>query len=79
MSPTDEPRHPAGLIAVEDLLADPAFLGASISPDGTRLAYLAPAYGRTNVWVRGIDEAHEHPAVAVRDDPAGRAPHRRRR
>jgi dipeptidyl aminopeptidase/acylaminoacyl peptidase len=46
-------------IAVEELFADPEFSGASISPDGTKLAYLAPAHGKLNVWVRGIDEEHE--------------------
>ncbi len=44
------------LIELEELFADPVFSGASISPDGTRIAYLAPAHGRTNVWVRGILE-----------------------
>jgi hypothetical protein len=47
-------------INVEELFADPVFAGASISPDGTRLAYLAPAHDRVNVWIRGIDEEHEH-------------------
>ena len=52
------------LIDVEEFFADPVFSGASISPDGTRIAYLAPAHGRTNVWVRGIDEEHDK-AVCV--------------
>ena len=55
------------LIAVEELFADPEFSSASISPDGTRLAYLAPKYGRTQVWVRGVDEEHED-AVCVTHD-----------
>jgi dipeptidyl aminopeptidase/acylaminoacyl peptidase len=55
------------LIDVEELFADPAFAGASISPDGTKIAYLAPAYGRTNVWVRGREEDHEQ-AVCVTHD-----------
>ncbi|QUH02090.1 S9 family peptidase [Saccharopolyspora erythraea] len=55
------------LIDVEEFFADPVFSGASISPDGTRIAYLAPKYGRTNVWVRGIDEEHED-AVCVTHD-----------
>lgn len=54
-------------IPLEDFFADPAFAGASISGDGTRLAYLAPHLGRTNVWVRGIDETHED-AVCVTHD-----------
>jgi len=59
--------HLPPLIDVEEFFADPVFSGASISPDGTRLAYLAPAHGRTNVWVRGIDEEHDQ-AVCVTHD-----------
>ncbi|MEV0081472.1 S9 family peptidase [Saccharopolyspora sp. NPDC050642] len=55
------------LIDVEEFLADPEFAVPSISPDGTRIAYLAPKYGRRNVWVRGIDEGHED-AVCVTHD-----------
>ncbi|GAA0546275.1 dipeptidyl aminopeptidase/acylaminoacyl peptidase [Saccharopolyspora erythraea NRRL 2338] len=54
-------------VDVEEFFADPVFSGASISPDGTRIAYLAPKCGRTNVWVRGIDEEHEN-AVCVTHD-----------
>ncbi|MHC1558324.1 S9 family peptidase [Actinomycetospora sp. C-140] len=60
---TSQPR----LIDLEELFADPAFSHPAISPDGTRLAYLAPRYGRTQVWVRGIDEEHED-AVCVTHD-----------
>ncbi|MEV5540568.1 S9 family peptidase [Saccharopolyspora shandongensis] len=55
------------LIDVEEFFADPEFAVPSISPDGTRIAYLAPKYGRRNVWVRGIDEGHED-AVCVTHD-----------
>ncbi|MFF0147867.1 dipeptidyl aminopeptidase/acylaminoacyl peptidase [Amycolatopsis sulphurea] len=59
---------PAGslprLISVEELFADPKFSSASISPDGTKLAYLAEKHGRLNVWIRGVDEEHED-AVCV--------------
>ncbi|WP_246085988.1 S9 family peptidase [Pseudonocardia hydrocarbonoxydans] len=62
--PTD--RRPA-LIDVETLFADPRFSSPSISPDGTRIAYLAPHRGRRNVWVRGVEESHDD-AVAVTHD-----------
>jgi dipeptidyl aminopeptidase/acylaminoacyl peptidase len=58
---------PARLIDVEEFFADPVFVGATISPDGTKLAYLAPAHGRLNLWVRGIEEEHED-AVCVTHD-----------
>ncbi len=54
-------------IDLEEFFADPVFSGPSISPDGTRIAYLAPHLGRTNGWVRGIDEDHSD-AVAVTHD-----------
>jgi dipeptidyl aminopeptidase/acylaminoacyl peptidase len=65
---TAPPRAPQpDLIDVEDLFADPAFANPSISPDGTRIAYLAPHGGRRQVWVRGIDDEHAD-AVRVTDD-----------
>ncbi len=36
----------ADLIALEQFFADPEFAVPSLSPDGTRIAYLAPAHGR---------------------------------
>ncbi|ANY05815.1 S9 family peptidase [Pseudonocardia sp. HH130630-07] len=42
-------------IAVEDFLRPPERTGASISPDGTRLAYLAPWKNRLNVWIADLD------------------------
>lgn len=45
-------------IPVEEFFADPAFSAPTLSPDGKRLAYLAPAYGQTNVWVRALEEEH---------------------
>jgi len=59
------------LIPVEELFADPEFSGASISPDGTRLAYLAPSGGRLNVWVRGIDEEHADAVCVTHDTRRG--------
>jgi dipeptidyl aminopeptidase/acylaminoacyl peptidase len=59
------------LIDIEKLFADPQFSGASISPDGTRIAYLAPKYGRTNVWVRGIDEEHDKAVCVTHDSRRG--------
>ncbi|MGQ2909892.1 MAG: alpha/beta fold hydrolase [Aliihoeflea sp.] len=41
-------------IPVETLFATPAFSGARISPDGTRIAYLAPWRDRLNVFVHDI-------------------------
>ena len=59
--------HPARLIDIEELFADPVFAGASILPDGTQIADLARAHGRMDVWVRGVDQEHEQ-AVCVSHD-----------
>jgi dipeptidyl aminopeptidase/acylaminoacyl peptidase len=65
---TAPPRAPLpDLIALEDFFADPRFGNPSISPDGTRIAYLAPHRGRRQVWVRGLDDDHAD-AVRVTDD-----------
>ena len=43
------------ILSVEDLFSPPVSGAATISPDGTRIAYLAPWKNRLNVWVRGVD------------------------
>ncbi len=54
------------LIPLEHFFDNPEKAGAKISPDGTRLSYLAPEQGRLNVWVRtvGADDdtcvTHDH-------------------
>ncbi len=55
------------LIAVEEFFADPGFIVPTISPDGTRIAYLAPHRGRRNIWVRGVDQSNDD-AVPVTSD-----------
>lgn len=42
-------------ISVEDFFNPPEKAGATISPDGTRIAYLAPWKNRLNVWVADLD------------------------
>ncbi|SDE35787.1 S9 family peptidase [Auraticoccus monumenti] len=59
------------LIDVEELFSDPVFSNPSISPDGTRIAYLAPAHGRRNVWVRGVEEEHVDAVCVTHDDRRG--------
>ncbi|MDV8071428.1 S9 family peptidase [Rhodococcus sp. IEGM 1366] len=42
------------LIAIDDFFGAPAAAGARISPDGTRIGFLAPWKNRLNVWVQDI-------------------------
>ncbi|MEN3272668.1 MAG: hypothetical protein V7636_1429 [Actinomycetota bacterium] len=42
------------IIPVEDFFENPEKAGGQISPDGRKLAYLAPEENRLNVWVRTI-------------------------
>lgn len=44
----------APLIPLDDFFGNPERVGAQISPDGQRIAYLAPEGGRLNVWVRTV-------------------------
>ena len=53
------------LITVEEFFAPPERSGAEISPDGTRIAYLAPWRNRLNVWVRGIDSEDDARCVTA--------------
>jgi dipeptidyl aminopeptidase/acylaminoacyl peptidase len=58
-------------IGVEEFFADPAFAQPTISPDGLRIAYLAPALGRRNVWVRGVDDDHSQAVRVTHDSRRG--------
>jgi acetyl esterase/lipase len=60
-----------GLVDLEEFFADPEFAVPTISPDGTRIAYLAPAHGRRNVWVRGIDQDHSEAVCVTHDSRRG--------
>ena len=54
----DTARLPT-LIPREVLFGNPEKTGPQISPDGTKLAYLAPAGGVLNVWVRTVGQADD--------------------
>lgn len=43
------------LITVEEFFDPPVRASASISPDGTKIGYLAPRNNRLNVWVQSLD------------------------
>ncbi|MEV5646735.1 S9 family peptidase [Nocardia sp. NPDC052254] len=59
------------LIAVAEFFADPEFAAPTISPDGTRIAYLAPRFGHRNLWVRGLSEEHADAVCVTHDDRRG--------
>ncbi len=52
-------------ISVDDLFAPPTRTQATISPDGTRIAYLAPWKDRLNVWVEDVDGGREARCVTA--------------
>ncbi|RZT88855.1 dipeptidyl aminopeptidase/acylaminoacyl peptidase [Pseudonocardia sediminis] len=54
------------IITVEELFSPPERAGARISPDGTRIAYVAPWKDRLNVWVRSADPEASGPASDAR-------------
>ncbi|GLU47103.1 S9 family peptidase [Nocardiopsis ansamitocini] len=53
------------LIPVEDLLGLPERARASISPDGTRIAFLAPWKNRLNVWIHDLEPGSEPRCVTA--------------
>ena len=55
------------LISVDDFFKPPTKAGASISPDGTRVAYLAPWRDRLNIWVQSL-EGDATPQRVTADD-----------
>jgi dipeptidyl aminopeptidase/acylaminoacyl peptidase len=58
-SPTPPPRIP-----LKDFFDNPKYLSAEISPDGKRLAFLAPVGDRLNIWICKAD-APLDTAVAI--------------
>ncbi|WP_231444621.1 S9 family peptidase [Brevibacterium zhoupengii] len=59
------PTNPT--ITIEDFLRPPERSGITISPDGTRLAYLSMWHERLNIWVEEID-ADTAPRCVTADD-----------
>ncbi|PVY97265.1 S9 family peptidase [Actinomycetospora cinnamomea] len=55
-------------LPVEDVIAQPERARASISPDGTRIAFLAPWRNRLNVWVAGVDEPLDDARCVTADE-----------
>jgi dipeptidyl aminopeptidase/acylaminoacyl peptidase len=64
-----EASEPPPLIPREVLFGNPEKAAARISPDGTKLAYVAPDEGVLNVWVRTIGT--EDDRVITRDRKQG--------
>src|SRR3989338_6289890 len=51
------------LIPREVLFGNPVKAAPEISPDGKKLAYLAPLEGVLNIWVRTLGTADDHPVT----------------
>ena len=57
------------LIPRDVLFGNPDKVAARLSPDGSRLAYLAPHNGALNVWVGPVDDPSAAQPVTDDDDP----------
>ena len=58
------------LIPREVLFGNPEIIGVSLSPDGRRIAYLAPDQGVLNLWVQDLDgDAPARVLTRQRDRP----------
>ncbi|MDL5154613.1 alpha/beta hydrolase family protein [Actinomycetospora termitidis] len=55
------------LIPAEDFVAPPERTRATLSPDGTRIAFLAPWKERLNIWVAGVDDLDAARCVTADD------------
>ncbi|MBO8195145.1 S9 family peptidase [Streptomyces oryzae] len=60
--------HEVPHLTVEEFFGSPVRAGATISPDGTRIAYLAPWRERLNVWVESVDSDEEARCVTADDN-----------
>lgn len=56
-------KNLATLIPREILFGEPEKMSPQISPDGTRIAYLAPKDGVLNVWVRTVGKEEDKPVT----------------
>ena len=56
------------LISVEDFFNPPTRAAATISPDGTKVAFLAPWKDRLNVWVESLEPGADEPRCVTADD-----------
>lgn len=65
MTDTTHTRQRPPILSVEDFFSPPERAGATISPDGTRIAYLAPWRNRLNVWVQDVEGAEEPRCVTA--------------
>jgi dipeptidyl aminopeptidase/acylaminoacyl peptidase len=55
------------MISVEDFFNPPTRAAAKISPDGTKIAFLAPWKNRLNVWVQSLDSDSDEPRCVTAD------------
>jgi len=65
-----EPKDVAALVPLIPrtvLFGDPEKTNLKISPDGKRLAYIAPANGVLNVWVKTVGKHDDHPVIKATD------------
>lgn len=54
-------------IPIEVLFGNPQKADVTISPDGTRIAYLAPVKERMNIWVKSIDKNDDRPITTQQE------------
>ncbi len=62
-APSDEKAAP--LIPLRVLFEEPKWASPRLSPDGSRLAYLAPHQGVLNVWIRSLGAKDDHPITTA--------------
>lgn len=54
-------------IPLNILFANPERVSAEISPDGSKIGFLAPVGERLNIWIRDIHSGEEHPVTTQQE------------
>ncbi len=54
-------------IPIEVLFANPQKAAPTISPDGTKIAYLAPVKERMNIWIKSVDKNDDRPLTTQQE------------
>jgi dipeptidyl aminopeptidase/acylaminoacyl peptidase len=65
------PAAPPPKIPLTDFFDNPKISGGRISPDGTKMAFLAPEKGRLNIWVCTFTDGIDKAKLITRDEKRG--------
>lgn len=65
------PQRPPPIIPLKDFFDNPKISSAQISPDGKKLAFLAPEKDRLNIWVCDLSQPFGQAKLVTHDEKRG--------